>query len=223
MNLHHQSRTARRQGLTLVELLVLVGAVVLLALAFFPSRGHPIDAAYATALKNKGRGIWIAVVSANSERGSDETNSFWPKELGFDKLRTSTEYFRSLMCDTNGCPTTNCNQQVAWDLNPGMLSGAGVPCAQSTTQFSRTNNVWSVVCVDEETPSGSLFLITRNVDLGRQANAASVPKLTRIRPFERTRAVWVTRGGGIFDARPAYLTAARLFPSTNETYDVMYP
>ena len=125
--------------------------------------------------------------------------------------------------DANGVLTENMQDRLVSDLSPALFSGADIPPAPSTAQFTKTNNAWSAVCVGDETPAETPFLITRNVDVGSRANAASTPKLTRILPFKQERAVWVTRGGGAFDARPKWLTGERLFPATNATYDVMYP
>jgi competence protein ComGC len=222
MSLDHDRRTAHRKGLTLVEVLAIVVVVFILVVALAPIILSP-DTPKSSALKEKGRGIWVGVISANAEREPLGKTSVWPKVQGFDRSKTSTEYFRFLMSDANGCLTTNMYQQIASDLSSHVLGGSGVPVALSPLQFTKTNNAWSVVCVGDDTPPESPFLITRNVDVGARANHTTVPKLTNILPFKKERAVWVTCGGACLDARPRYLTAERLFPATNETYDVMYP
>jgi len=81
--------------------------------------------------------------------------------------------------------------------------------------------------VDNKSPaelsSEVSLLITRNVDVGSQISAATIPKLTPIMPFQKTRAVWVTCGGACFDARAKSITAGTLCPVSNQTFDVMYP
>ena len=224
MHLPHQSRMTRRSGLTMIEAIVILVVMLVLASAFdlfFDSSS--IDAAKATMMKNRGRGIWVAVVSANAEREASGTNDVWPKDLGFDKSRTSTEYFRLLMSDTNGCTTTNQSQQVASDLRTDMLGGVGVPYAASPGSFTKANNAWAALCVGDDTPSEEPFLVTRNVDIGRVASASSAITLKEAKPFGRERAVWVTRGGGIFDTRTKFLTNSLHFGFSNATYDVMYP
>ncbi len=208
----YRRRTESRAGLTLVEVCVLVVCVVILAAALVPATPSS-DMSRATAMKCKGRSIWVAVISANSDVESHGgTNTFWPKAMGFDKSRTSTEYFRVLMSHTNDCPTTYINQHFTPNLTSIPFSGSGVPNAASNEQFTKDNNAWSVVCVGDESAGEAPFLITRNVDVGSQINAATSPKLAKIYPFKQEHAVWVTRGGATFDAGPHYVTAAHLFP-----------
>ena len=218
-------RAKHRKGLTLVEVCVLViVGFILIAVFLTPiCETRAIDMAKFTSMRSKGRGIWEAIISANAEREPLGTTSVWPKALGFDKSRTSTEYFRVLMSDTDGCLTADTNRQIVADLHPNLLGGAGVLAISATAQFSKANNAWSVVCIGNDSPGEAPFLITRNVDVGSKISAATSPKLTKIYPFKQEHAVWVTRGGATFDARPKWLTADRLFPVTNETYDVMYP
>ena len=214
---------AHSKGLTLIEVCVIVLVVAVLVAALISAIPSPAVTAKASDMKEKGRSIWVAIVSANSAREALGMTSVWPRVIGFDKSQTSTKYFQTLMSDTNGVPAEKANDRIAFDLYPATLSGCGVPVASSVAQFTKTNNAWGVVCVDDDTPSEAPFLLSRNVDVGSQANARTTPKLTSILPFKQERAVLVTRGGGCFDASPKYLTSDRIFPITNQTYDVMYP
>ena len=178
------------------------------------------------SIKNRGRGIWIAVVSANSERETLVNGLVWPKELGFDHRHTSTEYFRWLKSDTPGHIATNAADQYVSDLSANLLGMdyRGIPTASSAATFSSSNNAWIVICVSNDSPSDVPFLITRNVFLGQTACATST--ITRVKSAFHPQldyVIWVTRGGGCFLADFKYLTPAMLFPHTNETYDVMYP
>ena len=42
----------------------------------------------------RGAGVWIAILSANSEREGSGKPPVWPQDLRFDHTRTSTDYFR---------------------------------------------------------------------------------------------------------------------------------
>lgn len=175
-------------------------------------------------LKSNGRGIWTAIISANAERDPKIFKPFWPKDQGFNQTRSSTEYFRMLMTTGAGQTATNSAYELFSDLPPGALAGHGVPRAKTIATFSSNNNAWIVICVSNETPAETAFLISRNVDLGKQVSCTS--KVTFVRsPIIQPRncVSWITIDGGCFDARPEDVTAARLFPDTNETYDVMYP
>ena len=209
-------------GFTRNELIAVLGVVVLVALVLFPWIRSQVESAVATHMKNESCGVWLAVISANSEREPAGLKSVWPKQLGFDASRTSTEYFRWLMSDSNGVIAADAQYQVCSDLKPEMLSGAGVPAADSAAAFSRANNAWSVLCVGEETASEVPFLVSRNVDLGRQTSTSSPVSLNGEMPFRHRRLVWTTRGGGIFDARAKYLPMLREAMGTN-VMDVLRP
>ena len=215
-------KTRCHSGFTRNELIIVFGVVVLIALALFPLIRSGVESAVATNMKSRSRGVWIAVVSANSERAPAGLKSVWPKELGFDASRTSTEYFRWLMSDSNGVIAADAQDQVCSDLKPDMLGGAGVPVAVSATAFSRANNAWNVLCVGEETRSDAPLFVSRNVDWGRQASTSTPVSLTDEMPFRHRRLVWTTRGGGIFDARIKYLPMLREAIGTN-VLEVMRP
>jgi len=175
-------------------------------------------------LKSNGRGIWTAIISANAERDPKIFKPFWPKDQGFNHTRSSTEYFRMLMATGAEQAATNPAYGIFSDLLPGTLAGHGVPRARTIATFSGNNNAWIVICVSNETSADTTFLISRNVDLGKQVSCTSKVTFVRspiIQP--RNRVSWITCGGDCFDARPEDVTAARLFPDTNATYDVMYP
>lgn len=206
-------------------LITLLATAGIFALAFYyffiasfgPQKGD-------MRLVSYGRGIWIAIISANSEREAKGVTTLWPKELGFSRSRSSTEYFRRLMSDETGRPTTNPADRIAGDLAPYMLGSHGVRQADSVADFRRENNAWIVICIGSNTPSDTAFLVSRNVDLGKTAGSTS--KLLLVKSpitSPRRHVVWITRGGGAFEASPESVTGAQLFPSTNETYDVMYP
>jgi hypothetical protein len=204
------------------ELIVVITVVALAALAMYPVIRWNIETVVATSMKSRSRGIWVAIASANAERATVGLTPLWPRELGFDAARTSTDYFRQLMSDSNGVIAVDHQHQACADLSPSFFDGAGVACADSAASFSRVNNAWNVLCVGEETSSEVPFCITRNVDWGRQASTSSLMSLNHELPFRQRRAVWMTRGGGCFDARVKYLPGLRDSIGTN-VVDVMRP
>jgi len=69
-------------GMTFAEVLVVVLVIIVLVLFFLPCIFHGsggIETARATAMKNRGRGIWVAITAANEERG--EQALLWPADL----------------------------------------------------------------------------------------------------------------------------------------------
>lgn len=214
--------TRQNAGFTRNELIAVFAVVVLVALVLHPAVQSGVESAVTTSMKSKSRGVWVAITSANSERETMGLKPVWPKELGYDAKRTSTEYFRQLMSDSNGVIAVDAQNRTCSDLCPDMLSGAGVQSADSPANFSRKHNAWSVLCVSDETASAVPFFITRNVDWGRQASTSNPVSLNNERPFRHRRCAWTTRGGGSFDARAKYLSALQEYLGTN-VVDVMRP
>lgn len=67
------------KGFTLVELLVVIGILGILASALFPAISSAMLRATMTAVKSKGRNIYMAIVSANTEREPLGLGNIWPK------------------------------------------------------------------------------------------------------------------------------------------------
>lgn len=231
-------RTPEQSGFTRTELIVVVIVVVILALVLYPYIRNDIEQASSTSMKGRGRGIWCAVVTANAEREPLGLPSVWPKDLGFDASRTSTEYFRMLMSDDQAGTTNGPRGPICEDLKPGIFGGGGVPGADSVSSFNSANNAWNVICVSTQTPNNELnspgvpFLITRNVTMGHRVNALSTLTFNKTSPFKKSplkRCVYVTVGGGCIDLRKEYLTlpsgrsAVLEGMGTNTLYDVMFP
>jgi hypothetical protein len=76
------------------------------------------------------------------------------------------------------------------------------------------------------------FLISRNVDFGECLTPTSKPRFIRSGPLNLRHVVWVTRGGGIIDARFKSFRTEMLFGSwgglqdaapTSMAYRIMQP
>jgi len=150
-------KTRNKAAFTRNELIAVVAVVALLALVLYPAVHASIEQAISTSMKSRGRGIWTSVLSANAERrllgpgvsmdtSYADTNDVWPRALGFDASKTSTEYFRMLMSTDSACMTNGLHGPICEDLKPSALGGAGVPCANSVSEFTSRNNAWNVVC-----------------------------------------------------------------------------
>jgi prepilin-type N-terminal cleavage/methylation domain-containing protein len=200
--------TIRRQkGFTLVEMLVVIAIIAILAAALFPAIQSAIDQARATAMKNKGRGVWVAIISSNMEREPLEKGPLWPYEFklpvaqgGEGQTYTgAAEYFKKLMEGDRP------EDQLVTDLKPEMLAASGFPSAGSASALGANNVAWRVAEVSDSFASGDAFMMSK--DLGSvSTSGASNDVITLVAngPFKGRRIVWVTRGGGLYDARKKY-------------------
>lgn len=210
------------KGFTLVEMLVVIAIISVLAAALFPAISNALSSASATALKQKGRGIWVAITSANMEREPLNLGSLWPYECSVDTEAgspgTAVDYFNYLL--SNGTDTKKSTDdvdlRVVADLTPDTLIANGVTAAKVGESLTKDNIAWGVVRIGDSTPSEIPFLISRNfkseTSLTQQSTASATPLELdpTVKPFNASRAVWVSRGGGTFDARKKYFTVTQL-------------
>ena len=230
--------TLRKKAFTLIEMLVVIAIIAILAAALFPAIQSAIDSAKATAMKQKGRGIWVAIVSANSEREPLSLNSLWPvSQYGTNSVTAKAQdYFNFLMSNGDSNFTGNAQNRVCGDLSPTTLSGSGVPSSTGTEgkKIASGYMAWHVALVSDTSSSEDAFLISKNINLKSGTgtviddSSSASPKVVTFAtmtsfqgggtpvPFGVTHGVWVTRGGGTFDARPKYLTLDKVNgPETN--------
>jgi len=200
------------KGFTLVEMLVVIMIIAILAAALFPAINAAIQQAKSTAMKNRGRGIWTAVVSANAEREPLGMSAVWPGFCG--SYVDSTTYFQFLI----GGGTNTIGGAVCEDLKPSLLTGSGMPTAPSAAAFDHNVNAW---CAFQQTNSSAsisvedAFIYSRNIDFGSGiANGSTVQnsdksflttQITLLNHFNLTRGVYVTFGGGCIDRRDKYI------------------
>ncbi len=209
------ARQKKYKGFTLVEMLVVIAIIAILAAALFPAITSAMNQARATAMKNKGRGIWLAITSANMEREPLGFPSLWPKELeDSENINTSVDYFNYLLSDGDNKNTIvrDADARLVSDLTPEALIVQGVPVA-NTASLSDENIAWHVGVVSDITPGEMPFLFSKNLSSTHTTiqGATGDDDSTRLtldpeaKPFGNARAVWVNKGGGIFDARPRYM------------------
>ncbi len=191
-----------------------------------------VDLARVTRMKSRNRGIWVSLVAASDERASAGLPPLWPRDLGFTGSESSTAYFRRLLSNEAGRAVEWLEDQIAPDLKPFYLNGPGLPKAASAEAFGPENHAWQVVCIGEDAPVGVPFLISRNVDFGDTLTPTSQVRFIRSGPLRLRRVVWLTRGGGTFDAPFRVFEPAMLFrdiyddsdpAATSAVYRVMRP
>ena len=206
--------------------------MILLVVAIYPALDSSPQTYHATALKARGRNVWIAIVSANTERDLLGKPMLWPEDLEIElgKPFDSAEvYFSHLMSDgESGTFEYDPMKRVVPGLNPEMLTGPGLKKATGS-DFSSKANAWHVISTSENSPVDMPFLVSRNVKASeifystetelaalnndwRNATNNVLSANKKIKPFGDTLAVWVNRGGNVYDARKRYLTRVRVVP-----------
>ena len=223
-------------GFSLADVLLIIGIIGILFLVFpFITEILNPHGCGPSALKSKARGVWLAIVTANSERELLEKPPLWPADL-IDYLEkegtphvtensTAEEYFNYLMSSNGVDITTVAADRIVGDLKPEMLTAPGLTALPPREKrLGRNNNAWHVVIAGDAAAAETPFLISRNVNLGALAYAQNedeispfddTPMVTldeKILPFKDKRAVWITKGGSSADARKIMLRRGLLCP-----------
>ena len=173
---------------SLVTLFVVVGVVLLLALALVPAVQNARLRAKMLGVASRGKDIVVAIISANTEREPLGLTNVWPKthidgvqggedddreqDFGLMTFQNSTDYFHELWLFDHGLE----KYEIAsgwhgdrWNaLDYSSFAGAGVPVGYPTKKLQAENNMWSIVgdlsddkaWVEDYIP----VLVTRNVD-----------------------------------------------------------
>ena len=210
------------KGFTLVEMLVVIAIIAILAAALFPAIQGAMDSARATAMKNKGRSIWTAIMSANMEREPLTLGALWPANVG---KKTTADYFSYLMSNGDGSIAPK-DDRLVYDLDPESLIAVGVYPYKGAGAIPAANIAWRAADVWHMSAAETPFILSKNVaattmssvaDPNQEGNPIALADGTP--PFGAKRAVWVTFGGGVFDARRRYFRE-KLVMGVNITNDL---
>jgi len=233
----------RKKGFTLIEMLVVIMIIAILAAALFPAISAAIAQAKSTAMKNKGRGIWTSVISANAEREPLAMAAVWPGASFVPA--SSTAYFQFLLGGKLSGSTVTApvagDTPICEDLKVTTLAGAGINPSVDPASFdpNGANNAWCCSVDNGATNPAAedAFIFTRNIDFSPSTKAnkdqvlnSDYSKLTSDGTlsggFSLNRGIYVTYGGACIDRRDKYMglqqdgvsTTNNLLSSTNSYY-----
>jgi hypothetical protein len=218
----------QKSNFNLTSLVVIVVLLGLLTFALQPCLSSSMYKANMAAVAARGRDIYVAITSANTDREPFDLPSVWPQsnppttnavDISKMNFTNSTDYFWALY-DGDHLGTTNHHPCVkGFDFSK--LAGAGVVAHTGQGRLKPANNMWTIAKnVREEMEDIVPILVTRN--LAAESLAADIKSVSDRRllfdeewmtPFRNKGFVMVRKGGGTFNNTAKYATQRVLYNS----------
>lgn len=230
-------KSVRKQGFTLVELLVVIGILGILAGALFPAISNAVLKANMTAVGSRGRDIFVAITGANTEREPLGLGSVWPKvntavtaaandtDIADMTFQTACLYFTELYDGTHSGTANHSPYVSGFDYSK--LAGAGVKVYSGQATLPEVNCMWCIAGdVRDEMEDILPILVTRNFNCSRLAQTiATAPSTTQITdlgsnyqtPFADKGFVIIRKGGAVFNGTKKYAKLSVIYQ--NQAFD----
>jgi prepilin-type N-terminal cleavage/methylation domain-containing protein len=231
------------EGFTLVELLVVIGILGILMGALFPAISSAMIKANLSACGMRGRNLFVAITSANTEREALGLGNVWPKteqeenaDTANDPLSAGTtsasDYFTKLFHMEKIKDAANWKPYVS-GVDVSVLSGAGVPASPNgATKIDGKNCLWCVAAnITDEIPDVYPVMFSRNIPVSglKSYETAYDGTSTEVKigkangakydtPFSNKAFVMIRKGGAVITQTAKYALTSIMF--NQQPYDV---
>lgn len=225
-----------KKGFTLVELLVVIGILGILMGALFPAISSAMIKANLSACGMRGRNLFVAITSANTEREALGLGNVWPKTQAEENADTATDplagpcssaadYFTKLFHMEQMQNAANWKPYIS-GVDISVLSGAGVPAPpNNVTKLEGRNCLWCVAAnITDDIPDVFPAMFSRNLPISQLQPYATqydggsqeltIGKTGGAKydtPFSNKAFVLIRKGGGVITQTAKYALTSVMF------------
>lgn len=204
-------KTTRKQGFTMIEMLVVIVIIGILAGSLFGPVTNFMLQGNLTGMMGNGRKIVQAIIAADMS-GNYESVA-WPADENADddsesdgnfpkmnqSFSTSAQYFNEALFMKETDVTRRNRLKVLKDIEPSTIAGQGIPAATKGT-IEDKNCAWSIAKNSANAPAVAPVLVTRNVnvalaDMKGNAQGDYTTILNTQKPFQQDGCVIIYKDG----------------------------